>query len=654
MMGRAAQMIPLEADAWFTAAELEALGLPGLPGDKRSINRRAAAERWAARLGPDNRLLVRKTKGARGGGVEFHASLLPGEARIELARRGIIRLHPVAVSAQATAWDWLDRQSAKVKAEAQRRLEAVTAIELLCEAGSTRSAAVAAVSDQSGVGRSTLWNWLRSVEGLARGNWLPALAPRRQGGGAEAEIHPDLWEIYKSDALRPEKPPLAACYDEVKRTAKARGIAIPHARTFQRRFEKEVPPSVRRLAREGADALIRTVPDQRRDVTSMHALQAVNVDGHQLDVFVAHPRTGEKVRPVVIAVQDIFSRKIIGWRVDLSENVLATRLAFADVFRNFGIPAIYLSDNSRTFAGKQLSAGAETRYRYAVADDEPAGLFVSLQIEVRFTRPFAGQSKPIERAFREFGDRIWRGPECAGAYTGNSPVNKPANYDSRVLGWDEVQAIVARGITLYNAREGRQAGACAGRSCDQTFAESYAVAPIRQASAGELRMALLASEVKKLDSRTGEVKLYGNRYYAEQCIDRLGERVTVRFDPDDLHREVYLYDREGRFIAEAPVIADHGFFDKAGAEEVAKRRRNARRKAKESLEAHRTLDAAEVAATRVAIDLPDLPEPSVIAPVRHRASVGAAALKPQPAPTPSEAETDIIAALGKVNLRIVE
>ncbi|WP_296717781.1 hypothetical protein [Erythrobacter sp.] len=55
MATSAQDLIPMEDAAWFTASELEDLGLPGLPGDKRSINRRAQAERWASRVGPDIR-----------------------------------------------------------------------------------------------------------------------------------------------------------------------------------------------------------------------------------------------------------------------------------------------------------------------------------------------------------------------------------------------------------------------------------------------------------------------------------------------------------------------------------------------------------------------------------------------------------------------
>jgi len=643
------------SQAWFTASELEALCLAGLPGDKRSINRRAQNERWGSRQSADRQLLVRARQG-RGGGNEYHFSLLPAEAQADLARRGYECLQPKEEpTASAVLWARFDAQKASVKAEAQQRLAIINAIELHCGAGATKTAAVARAAIAHGIGASTIYEWLKDIRGVPRGDWLPALATNRKGGGKKAEIDPELWEIIKSDWLRPEEPPFAACFERLKRTAKERSLPLPHQRTLLRRLKAEVPRSVQIMARKGTEALERHVPDVRRSVESLHAMQVVNVDGHMADVFVQHPADPKrKVRPIITTIQDVYSRKILAWRIDLSENVLATRLAFADLFRQFGIPKVCLLDNSRAFASKALTAGAKTRYRGKINPEEPAGLLTSVGIEVRFAQIYHGQSKPVERAFREMGDHVWRGPECAGAYTGNSPTNKPANYGARTVPWDEFEEIVAQGFAAYNAREGRRAGACKGRSCDVTFAESVAVSDIGQARETDLRMALLAAERKKLDSRTGEVRLYGNRYYSPICLDHLGEEVTVRFDPDHLHREVHIYDKEGRYLAQADLLEDRGFFDQAGAVEVGKRRKQARREVRAGLEAERTLTALDVAAAQVPVESPPRPDTTIVRPIRHRATVGSAALKPQPAAVPDAGEEEIIAALGAVRLRVVE
>ncbi len=635
MASRAAHLIPMESDAWFTASELEELGLPGLPGDKRSINRRAATERWTSRVGADNRLLVRKRAG-RGGGVEFHASLLPGEARIELARRGIIRTRPAEPTAQTTAWSWYDEQSASVKQEAERRLAVAAEVHLLTEAGTTKSAAVAAASTAHKVGQATVWNWLRAIDGLPRADWLPALAPRRKGGGTEAEIHPDLWEAFKSDYLRPERPTLTSVHRRVGRIAAARGLSLASERTFRRRLEREIEPELMVLRREGAEALRRAVPAHRRSVAELRAMEWVNIDGHRFDVFVRTP-DGRIVRPMMVAIQDVFSRKMLAHRIGTEESAVLTRLAFADLFRDWGIPGHCKLDNGRAFASKWITGGTKTRFRFKIRAEEPMGLLPGLGVKTHFTLPFRGQSKPIERGFRDLCDSIAKHPAFAGAYTGNNPMAKPENYGSKAVEWDRFCAVVTVEMAAYNAQTGRRTEMAKGRSFDEVFAESYAVAPIQKVvDPAVMRMALLAADQKLISKATGHLELEGNRYWHPQMFALRGERVTVRFDPDNLHGAVHLYDTQGRYLLEAMLLADTGFATTAGSKETAKRAADVKRRAKELEAAERLLSPDEVAALQAAPRPAIIPEPSVVRPVRHAAaSAQAAATKTastEPAP----------------------
>lgn len=645
MASRAANLIPFEDDAWFTASELEELGLPGLPGDKRSINRRAEAERWATRLGADRRLLVRKRRG-RGGGVEFHASLLPGEARIELARRGIIRTRPAeAASGQETAWAWFDKQSGKVKAEADRRLEIVNTVELLIQSGSGKVAAVAAASDQHSVGRSTIFTWLEKVEGVPRTDWLVALAPRRQGGGAEAEIHPDLWQAFVSDYLRASAPTLTSCYRRVARMAKAQGLSMPSERTFRRRLEREYPAAVLTLKREGEEALRRSIPAQRRSVADLRALECVNIDGHKFDVFVKLP-DGRVIRPIMVTIQDIYSRKMLAWRLGGEESAIQARLTFADLFRDFGIPAACVLDNGRAFASKWISGGARTRFRFKVRPEDPTGLLTSLGIKIHWAMPYRGQSKPIERGFRDLCDSIAKHPACDGAYTGNSPMAKPENYGDRAVEWDRFVALVDEEIAAHNAQTGRRTETANGRSFDDAFFDSYAASTIGKATPEQLRMALLAADRKLINSQTGEIELHGNRYWHPELSNRRGERVTVRFDPDNLHSEVHIYDLEGRYITAAQLIADTGFHDAAGAKEAAKRVGEYRKRVKAVAEAADLIAPDQLADLQAGVAPAPIPRAGAVRPVRP---AGTAIGGPRPT-GPDQTEANNISVLDRMRI----
>lgn len=645
---------------WFSLAELAALDLPGLGADRRKIARRADDERWDRLEDTAGAPLARQRAG-RGGGAEYHYTALPGTAQLELARRDLLatRPQPAAADAEAEAsarWDWYDRQNAGVKTEAQRRLTILGELQLLEDAGLTRTAALVQICDHFGVKRSAVFEWIKRVRGVPSHHRLAWLAPERKGGGAEAEIPDEIWTVFLSDYLRPERPTLASCYHRVKKIAAQQTppVRLPSEASFRRRLGRDIDVRVALLKRGRKDEFKRSIPDQRRTMDGMAALDLVNVDGHTFDVWVTPPDGGKPVRPMLIAIQDVYSRKMLSWRLDLSENYLATRLAFADLFRTYGIPAACLLDNSRTFAGKKLTGGATTRYRGKVMEGEAYGLLTSLGIQVRFAQVYHGQAKPIERAFRDLADYIARGPACAGAYAGNTIANKPTNVGQRAVPWDEFEAIVNEGIADHNARTGRRGGVCNGRSFDQVFADSYAASVIRKADPAQLRIALLDAEQKTINRREGTITLLGNRYWSPECGKHLGEKVIVRYDPEDLLAPVHVYSLDARYLFAADVEADVQFLDAKGAHAARKRRQDYTRAVKDAAKALDLRDAAEIAALQAVTDATAVPEASVIKPVRHRNVVAKAEASPAPSAA-KQSETQIFANLEKaMRLRLVE
>ena len=524
----------------------------------------------------------------------------------------------------AALWRAFEAANATAKAKAQCRLEALRLVEQFEAVGLTRSAAVAGSSAQSGVGSSTLWSWLALVEGVASADWLPFLLPRQGGGGDEADVHPEAWRLLLSDYLRPEQPPFSSCFRRLTDWATENGVALPHERSLRRKLEREVDGRLVIARRKGAEALRRTLPAQQRSVAELHALEAVNIDGHRFDVFVRWP-DGRIGRPCMIAVQDLYSRKFVGKRIGESESALLTRLAFADVFREHGIFKHCVLDNGRAFASKWISGGAKTRFRFKVKDDEPLGLLTLLGVQLHWTFPFRGQSKPIERGFRDLASDISRHPALAGAYTGNKPDAKPENYGDRAVPIADFVALVEKEMARHNARLGRRTETAFGRSFDQTFEQSYVAAPIGRATPEQLRLALLTGEEVGTDRKTGTVTLAGTRYWAPELHDVAGKRVIIRFDPEDLTQPIHVYDRLGTFIATAPPIEAVGFFDMDAAKRRARQEADLRRLVREHERQADLLSAGDVAAL-----LPELanddarPSPSVIRPVRARGQTAAA------------------------------
>ena len=618
------------AREWFSAAELAALALPDMPATARGVQQLAERQGWAE---PEREGQQWRRRKGRGGGVEFHLSLLPCTAQIKTALQfnaAETAEAAAATSAQGDLWARFERMPEKLRAIARTRLAALEAVETLAQNGVQRTVAMPLVAQRTGVSRASLYNWRRAVAGLRRSDWLPALAPQWSGGETSAECSAEAWAFIRADYLRPEKPSLAACYGRLKRTAEAQGWTIPSERTLARRIDA-LPEALVVLAREGAEALKRMYPAQQRDRSHFHALQAVNADGHKWDVFVRWPDEAKPVRPMMIAFQDLYSGKILSWRVDKSSNKEAVRLALGDMMEQWGIPDACWLDNGRDFASKWITGGTPNRYRFKVKDDEPDGILTQMGVTVHWTTPYAGQSKPIERAFRDFATETAKHPAFAGAYVGNTPLAKPENYGSKAVPLDTFLRVIGEEIAAHNARTGRRSAVCAGRSFDEAFAESYERSLIRKASPEQRRLWLLMAEAVTVSRVDGTIQLLGNRFHAMFLHEHRGLKVNVRFDPQAVADDLHVYSQAGAYLGAAPCVEAVGFDNADAAREHARARNAWRRAQRDALAAETRMGIAGVAALLPAAATPPAaPETKIVRPVFG--TQGNAALKPQAQP----------------------
>jgi len=451
------------------------------------------------------------------------------------------------------------------------------------------------------------------VAGIPRPYWLAFLLPDGKEGRPTAELHPTAFAAFKRDYLRLEQPDAASCYRRVQRLAQVHRdwLPLPCLKTFVRHMKRDVDYVTRVAMREGDEAMMRLGPKVRRDRSDLAALAIVNADGHTFDVAVRFP-DGSIGRPVILGWQDVYSGKLLSYRIARSETADVVRLSFCDMVRQYGIPRRAHLDNGRAFAAKTNTGGVATRYRYKVRDDDQLGVITRLGVEVRWVKPYNGKAKPIERAWRDLATDLSKRPEFAGAYLGNSPTGKPENYGSRAVSWDEFLRVVADGVAEYNARTGRRSEVAAGRSLDETFAASYATATIRKATANQLAMMLLASNVRPVGRADGFVTLAGNRYWSEALCEHAGRRVEIRFDPEAMHDGVHVFTLDGTYLCKADCVAALGW-NTTDAMRAAQRREADWRKAHKALaNAERERDAA-APSDMPAIPTPDLPTPAAVA-----------------------------------------
>lgn len=612
---------------------------------KRSINRRASLEGWEF-----------KEQRAKGGCLRlFNINTLPVDIKNKMALSQIAsgELKPAAAEFSYDAeslWAYYDSKTNKQKDKAKLKLRALQAAHEFMH--SHKMGATDAFKAASKLEGAPSWATLRDLYHGRKNragiklyhykDWLPALVNNNNGNHLTAEFDRAAWEFIKADYLRLEQPAFNVCYERLQDAAGERGWQIPSCETIRRKID-ELPIAQRVFLREGEHALMRLYPPMERTVKDLHAMKWLNGDGYQHNVFVRFPN-GEIARPKTWFWQDIYSRRIISWRTDISENTDTIRLSFGDAVERFGIPDDITIDNTRAAANKWMTGGIANRYRFKVKEDDPLGIWPDMGINVHWSSVINGkghgQAKPVERSFGIGGleEYIDKHPSCAGAYTGANPNAKPENYGSTAIEFADFINIITHGVAQFNAKKKRKTETAQGiYSFDEVFEKSYANALVRKATSAQRRLWLLAAESVRIDS-SGCVKLEAgkirgenhklfNRYGGDShLMDRAGEKVVVRFDPQSLHSGVHLYTLSGQYISQAKCIEAHGFGDTTAGREHARNRTRWVKAEKAMAKAQQAMKILEVAAAMGQAPEPELPPQKVVQAVFGKTQ-GNAALK---------------------------
>lgn len=601
---------------YFTCKEL--IGIGGLPKTERGC--RKALDKLATQ----NPMMRRKREGTKS--FEYKLDNLPDEvqaailikitkettADVVIEKRKEISEHEQCLS--EVIWKSWDKATNKQRETAETRLQSVVVLAGLVEEGMNFTRALELAHKKTGQAKGSIKNWYYKAKNFQRQDWLVALLPsygERQG--KRAEFSDEAWDFFKADYYRLEKPEFGSCYQRLQMAAEKNGWAIPSVSSVKRKMAREVDEKLTVLWREGEHALSRMYPAMIRSVEDLEALEWINGDGYQHNVFVKWP-TGdgefEVLRPKTWFWQDIRTRKILAYRTDVSENSDTIRLSLFDVVHRYGIPKNITIDNTRAAANKWMTGRVKNRYRFKVKDDDPLGIIPALGIKLHWTSvQFGkghGQAKPIERAFSKggIGQKVDLNPRLAGFYAGPNVYEKPDNYQGTKAGVDYEEFILAleEGVQAYNNLEKRKTEICQGIfSFEQVWQRDYAKAHVKRATREYLRYMMLMAEVVTLKKDGtfnlncgGTVNGRKNRYEAPELIGLKHKKVQVKFDPQNLHGIVFVYTLEGQFLAEALCSEKVAFGDKAQAREHDKYKKRMMKATKVAAKAEQKMVAQEL------------------------------------------------------------
>jgi hypothetical protein len=518
------------------------------------------------------RYLARQIKAQSPAGrlVAVHSLEAIDEDKRAIAReaRVTLRKHPTAPQALTNeaseqAHAAFERLPSSLQEEAHRRARAMVALASLDPSLPLMERYRLAAQD-TGVSEGSLRRWRRSTKNLARADWPAALVPA-WGASAppKAELTEDAWQYILNEWACQSKPALAPIYRRAKKLACEHGWMLPSKKTIQRRIN-EIPAPQRAYLREGEKGLDRYYPSLRRNYATLHLHQMWCSDGRKADLFCEWP-DGYVGRPIVVAWQELRSRKILGWTIGKTETAELARLAFHKAARTAGaVPESVYLDNGRAYAAKEMTGGQATRNRFKINEADPLGILTLFSIETVWATPYRGQVKPIE----SFWNTIAQAERCkafAGSWCGNSSGEKPDEFNRRTVPIDVYAAFVQETIDAKNA-EAHRGSAMGAKSPNDVYAELMQSTAPRVPTDRQLRLCLMAVENVRLD-KTHAVSVLGNRYW-DASLTQLDRSKTyqARYNSTDMSEPIALYDGH-QLIAEVPLWQEGEFRSRSAAKE---------------------------------------------------------------------------------------
>ena len=379
-------------------------------------------------------------------------------------------------------------------------------------------------------------------------SWLPEfLAQYRQANGRSmSEAYEDfVAEWQRRHADEPYMIEVMPSYDVVRYAM------------------KKLPEVVKQKGRVTGSEYRQLEGFTRRDWAAMPVNYVWIGDGHGMKLKCAHPIHGRPFSPEVTFVIDGGTRFVVGWSLDLAENVFAVAGAIQHGIRNHGKPFLYYSDNGSGETADML-------------DKEVVGILPRLGI--KHPTGIAGNPQGrgiIERLNRTLPMRIARryrtyfgkgadreslrvlNRDLRSAFNAmqqDKPLNDRQKAAMRELpSWAELIEAIREGVEWYNNRPHSELPM-------KPNGRHYSPAEFRKKRLAEedteiewlsdLELRDMFRPMVERPVRRCEIQWLNNIYYAPELRDEHGRKVLISYDIHDAER-ITVRRKDGSFICEA-------------------------------------------------------------------------------------------------------
>lgn len=593
---------------WVTAKEC--VGLPGLPAMEHNIRNRLT------KLAGDNVGWLRRREGTKA--IEYHINclpkaaqeivlerhfkklmeetVLPGEVKAPKKRRvdtdsveatEAYRGSPGVLRERLDALTENQRQVANARAllvaevwllESEGGLSRIKAINYVVSKAKKgelpahlQEAAVMANAKRGSnrtISRDPLYQWvLKCGKAQNAGERLLLLAPGKRPEVMVTEISwmSDFMVHYRQSNGRP----ITEAYRDFVAEWQRRHADEPHMLEVVPSYDtvlramRKLPEVVKQKGRITGSEYRQLEGFTRRDWSKMPVNYVWIGDGHGMKMKCAHPIHGRPFSPEVTFVIDGGTRFVVGWSLDLAENVFAVAGAIQHGIRNHGKPFIYYSDNGSGETADVLDkevVGILPR----LGVNHPTGIAGNPQgrgiierlnrtLPVRIARKYRtyfGKGADREtlrktnRNLRSAFNALQKGKEL-------NAVQRSAMRD--LPSWEELIEAIRDGVEWYNNRQHSELPMKAN-------GKHYSPAEYRKKRLAEEDTEIeWLSEVELRDMfcpvvekpvRRCEIHWLNNIYYAPELRDEHGRKVLISYDIHNAEK-IIVRRPDGSFICEA-------------------------------------------------------------------------------------------------------
>ncbi|NOR71601.1 MAG: hypothetical protein GQ532_18260 [Methylomarinum sp.] len=500
-------------------------------------------------------------------------------------------------------WSHYDKKTAAQKSKAAKKLLILRELKLLLDYSGEKkkvTETMQRIADKHEMSEKTLKNWWYGRKGkpgviyFDEKDWPAVLVNCHTGRRASGNFSQEAFDWFSSFYLHRSKPSLKDSYRRTEEIAEVQGWIMPSEKTMERYMKDQISAFSRVFFREGEVAARKLHPFQHRDKTCFKAGEAVTGDGLKFDrVWVEFP-DGEIINTATGWFwQDIYSGKILAYRLDKTENTDVFRLATYDLTA-LCTPYYVQVDNTRVAANKAMTGQAKGRHRFKDLPTDPMGILLHLGMDVHFTNPDHKVSnpgvKPIERAFGIGGihEKV----------ATNTQLRDRGFSRKTAIPFDEFRKIVADEVVRHNAQKKRRSDVCQGiYSFDEAFSRSFATAAPRISSEEQRRLLLKMPEQVRAAKDNGVISIKAgrsssgrNRYYCDELIEYGGQELVVFYDPQNLHGKVNVYSMDNRYLFDAEWMPSVAFNDQSDSREYFKNDQRRRKSAKLMANAEKCMD----------------------------------------------------------------